>query len=67
MIYMYEVNCYDKTRKKQVLEPGLVFADCYYDAVKELEEFYYGDCISSIYIEIVENNCPIHKNEEKEI
>lgn len=66
MSYKYEV-VYHNSCKKQRKASGLIFAECYRNAVKELENFYCGNYISTINIEIIEDSCPIYEIKEEEI
>ena len=67
MYYKYKVVYYDDSDKKQRKASGLVFAEYYSNAAKHLENYYGEDFISSINIEAIDNECPIHEIKNKEI
>ena len=67
MYFKYEVVYYDDIRKKQIKASGLILAEDYGDAAKHLEDYYDGDFISSIRIDVTDNSCPIYETKEEEI
>ena len=67
MYFKYEVVYYDDIRKKQTKASGLIFAEYYSDAAKHLEDYYDGDFISNIRIDVTDNSCPIYETKEEEI
>ena len=67
MYYKYEVVYYDDSGKKQRKASGLVFAEYYGGAVRQIEDYYDGGFISSINIEATDNECPIYETKDEEI